>query len=185
MDSTQQIGFQITLRHFLNASIGMGSDPAVERDVELQHSVVRWTMARFADKPEQQASAAIVSYGKADGVTGTLLRQPRTSRCVSQIAALAKIVLGGFGAFVSRRGTVSLPTATQRQARRMQPAGIIELVSRHKKWAGHEIFSLERGNCIREETGERVANAVRRVGVSRFGSEGQRGLARFERTEVQ
>lgn len=90
----------------------MGSDPALKRDVELQHPVPCRTMSGLIDKPEQEASTAIVCHGKAHGVAGTFLRKPRTAYGVAQIAKLAQFVLSGFSAFVAWSGTVSLPTAT-------------------------------------------------------------------------
>ena len=123
----------------------MGGDPTGERDIKLQYSVTCREVARFTNKPEQQTRTAIMRHRKADGIAGTTLRQPRAGRGVTKIATLAKFVLGRFNALVTGRGTVPMPAAAQRQTRRMQPAGVIELAGRHEKWAGHEVFSLWKG----------------------------------------
>jgi hypothetical protein len=110
----------------------------------------RRTVTGFADKPEKQPGTVVVRYGKANGIAGTLLRQPRTAVGIAKIAAFVEIPIGWFGALVAGSRTLSLPAAAQRQAQGVQPSGIIELVGRHKEWAGHEVFSLGKGNCIRE-----------------------------------
>src|SRR5271167_3526502 len=149
MNSTQQIGIKITLCHSLNAGVRMRGDPSRKRDVKLQEAVRCRAMARLANEPKQQPWPAIVSYREANRVAGTVLRQPTALCSITQIAMLVKILIGWGSPFVARRGAVSLPAATQRQARRMLPAGIVEFAGRHKKWASHEIFSLGKSNCIR------------------------------------
>jgi len=140
MDSTQQIGFQVTLSHFLNAGVGMSSGPSLKRNIELQRSMRRRAVGSFANVPKQQLSAAIMSYREANSVAGAIFRKPGALCGIAKIAVFVQILIGRFSALVTRSGAVPLPAATQGQARRMLPAGVIEFAARHKEWAGHVCF---------------------------------------------
>ena len=150
--SAEQIGFQITRRHSLNAWVGVDRSPQPERNIVLQRAMLRGSMRRLAHKPQQQLRPALPRHRKAHRIAIPLRRQSRTIHRIPQIAELCELFHGGNGAFVSGSAAMSLPPTPQGQARRMQPGSAFQPVRRHEEWARQLGSPLrERGHCTQEE----------------------------------
>ena len=125
------IRFQVTLRHSLNAGVGMrGRETALE--VVGKPSVRRWPMPFLTHVRDHHASGAFLGHHEADGVPAALLRQSWARAGIAQIATFLQLFWIWNTSLMAWRGTAAVPARSQRKPGGMLPARIFGFPRRHE-----------------------------------------------------
>lgn len=104
--------------------------------------MVRGTVVKLTSKRKQQLRTGIAGDRKSYRIGGPFFRQARTAGCVAQIAKFPQLLRGGLGALVAGCAALTVPSATKRQPRRVQPAAIFQFAGRKKERTRHGIYAV-------------------------------------------
>jgi hypothetical protein len=129
--------------------IGVRRNPLASQEIVFHSAVACGTMIRLADETKLKLRATVAGDREPYRVVGAPLRQSRTARCITQIAKFPQFFLGRFVAFMARCATMTGPSSTQREPRRMKPSAVFQLVGRHEEWTSHSVKLLFKrcGHC--------------------------------------
>ena len=120
----------------------MGTKPAGVGEIVLKGPVPGRAMSRFVNEAHGQPRSLIVGHGKSNGIGRSLLGQPWTARGIPEVAKLSQLIGGGFGTFMTRGGALPMPSVSQREPRRVDPATVVALRRRHEERARHALDLL-------------------------------------------
>src|SRR5579872_5989044 len=131
------------LRHALYSTIGMRPYPLIRGGIKFQKTGSRRAMPPLADVPHLNAPGVVLqrianrSSRKANRIPVPILRQSPASVRVSEVTEIKQIFFGRSEPFKPWSGAPPIPSAAERQARRMHPGAILHLLCRHKKRTSH------------------------------------------------
>ncbi|PYX87955.1 MAG: hypothetical protein DMG68_10055 [Acidobacteria bacterium] len=105
----EEIGFDIALSHSLNAGVAMEGGPAAGGGVIFESSVITRAMILLANVAKQQALVAFTSHAKADRIPRAYLGTTRTGLGITQVTALAYLIIGRNLIFKAGSGAMTTP----------------------------------------------------------------------------
>jgi hypothetical protein len=82
-------------------------------------------MRGLAYEPNLQPITPVASNRKSHRIVSTFLGKSLAARGVAEIAKVVHFLAGWFRTFVARCAAMAIPSAAQRQPRRMQPTAIL------------------------------------------------------------
>jgi hypothetical protein len=114
MNSTLQVGLNVTFRHFLDARVRMQCGPLVSLDIVFQRTVLCRAMAGLANEPQLESRTLIAGNRNPNRVELAVDRQARTFHGVSQIAKFVQLMFRRLSTLVARCGAAAMPSSSQR-----------------------------------------------------------------------
>jgi len=144
-----RVRVQKAFRHLLQPRVSVRPNPGGVIQIELHFPTLHGKMAPLAHIAKAYYARTIPVIGssrflsirlrhkpKSNCIPGSILRRPRATAGIAQIAESLKDVLRRIAILMTGRGTVATPPCTQRQARRMRPTAVFKFFSRHKVGTG-------------------------------------------------